>query len=52
MAALVSTVENIGGAVTSSGVPAEEYKVSAVGAGDQDMVYHINGKEVTKDEWT
>ena len=38
--------------MTPSGVLAEEDRVSAMGVGVQDMIYHINGKEVTKEEWT
>ena len=47
--ALVSTVENTRGVATPSGVPAKEDIVSAIGLGDQDVIYHINGKEVTKE---
>ena len=50
--ASVSTVENVGGAATPLGVPAEEDRVSVVGAGDRDVVYHINRKEVKKEECT
>ena len=49
--ASVSIVENTGGAATPSGVSTEEERVSVVGAGDRDVIYHINGKEVTKEEW-
>ena len=52
MEASVSTVENTGGTATPLGVLAEEYGVSAAGAGDQDVIYHINRKQVTKEEWT
>ena len=38
--------------MTPSGVPAKEDKVSVVGVADRDMIYHINEKEVTKEEWT
>ena len=41
--ALVSIVENTGEVVTPSGVPADEDKVSVVGAGDREVVYHIDG---------
>ena len=51
MEALVSIAKKTREVVKPLGVPAEEDRVSAVGAGDWDMVYHINGKEVTKEDW-
>ena len=50
--ASVSTVENTEEVVTPSGVPAKEDKVSTTGSADRDLIYHINGKVVTKEEWT
>ena len=50
VAASVSTVENIGGAATPFGVPTDEDRASALGS-DREVVFHINGKEVTKEEW-
>ena len=44
--------DRLGTSQTPSGVPVEEDRVSAVGAADRDVIYHINGKEVTKEEWT
>ena len=38
--------------MTPSGVPTEEDRVSTVGSADRDLVYHINRKVVTKEEWT
>ena len=52
MEASVSTVENTRGVATPSGVPAEGDKVSVVEKGDRYVVYQINGREVTKEEWT
>ena len=46
--ASVSTMENTGRDATPSGVRMKEDIVSVAGAGDRDMVYHINKKEVTK----
>ena len=45
-------VENTGGAATPSSIPSEEDKVSTVGSADRDLIYHINGKLVTEEEWT
>ena len=45
-------MENTGGAATPSGVPADEDRVSAMGASDREVVYHINRRMVTKEEWT
>ena len=50
--ASASTVENTGEATTPSGVPTEEDKVSTAGSVDQDLIYYIDGKVVTKEEWT
>ena len=47
-----SIVENTQGAATPSNIPVEEERVSTVGSADQDLIYHINGKVVTKEEWT
>ena len=47
-----SIVENTRAAVTSSNTPADEDKVSTVGSADRDLIYHINGKVVTEEEWT
>ena len=52
MEASISTVENTGGVATPSGVRTEEDRVSVVGAGDREVIYHINMKEVTKEDWT
>ena len=49
---LVSTVENTGEAATPSCIPTEEDGVSTAGSANQDLIYHINGKVVTKEEWT
>ena len=38
--------------MTPSCVPMEEDKISTTGSADRDLVYHINGKVVTKEEWT
>ena len=45
-------MENTGEATTPLGVATEEDKVSIMGLADQDLVYHINRKVVTKEEWT
>ena len=47
-----STVENTQAAATPSSIPAEEDRVSTTGSVDRDLDYHINGKVVTKEEWT
>ena len=52
VATSVSTVENTRGAATPSDTPAEEDKVSTAGSADRDLIYHINGKVVTEEEWT
>ena len=52
VAASVSIVESIGEAATPLGIPAKEYRVSIVGSADQDLIYHINKKVVTEEEWT
>ena len=46
--ASISTVENIGEVATPSGIPTDEDKVSVVGSANQDLIYHINKKVVTK----
>ena len=38
--------------MTPLGIPAEEDRVIAMTTGDLDVIYHINRKEVTKEEWT
>ena len=50
--ASVSTVENTRGATTPSDTPMEEDRVSNAGWADLDLIYHINGKVVTEEEWT
>ena len=50
--ALVSTVENTREAATPSCVLVEEDRVSTVGSADRDLIYHINEKVVTEEEWT
>ena len=50
--ALVSTVENTGEAATPLDILVEEDRVSTVGSADRDLIYHINGKVVIKEEWT
>ena len=52
VAASGSTVENTRGAATPSNTPAEEDRVSTAGSVDRDLIYHINGKVVTEEEWT
>ena len=52
VAASVSTLENIRGATTLSDIPVEEYRVSTTGSADRYLIYHINGKVVTEEEWT
>ena len=52
VAASVSTVENIGEVATPSGVPMEKDRVSTMGSAYRDLIYHINEKVVTKEEWT
>ena len=52
VATSVSTVKNTEGAVTPSDIPAEEDRVSTVGLADRDLIYHINRKVVTEEEWT
>ena len=52
VAASVSTMENTRGAATPSDIPAEEDRVSTTGLADQYLIYHINGKVVTGEEWT
>ena len=52
VAAPVSTVENTRGVATPSDIPAEEDRVSTTGSANRDLLYHINGKVVTKEEWT
>ena len=50
----MSKVEKTLGAATPSGVPVEGTpgdRVSSLGAGRLEVVYHIDGKEVTKEEW-
>ena len=47
-----STMENTGGAMTPSGVPMEEDRVGPTGSANQDLIYHINRKVVTEEEWT
>ena len=52
--ASVSTVEKTIGSATVSGVPEEGIprdKGSSMGASGSEVVYHIDGKEVTKEEW-
>ena len=51
MEASVSMVEKIGEAATPSGVPTDEYRASVVGVGEPYVVYSIDEKEVTKEEW-
>ena len=38
--------------MTPLGVPVEEDRFSAMEAADQNVIYHIQRKEVTKEEWT
>ena len=45
-------MENTRGAATPSTTPAEEDKVSTIGSADRDMIYHINKKAITEEEWT
>ena len=45
-------MENTGVVATPLGVPAKGDRFSAIGAGDQDMIYQINENEVIKEEWT
>ena len=52
VATSVSTVENTRGAATPSDIPAKEDKVSIAGSADRDLIYHINGKVLTEEEWT
>ena len=52
VATLVSTVENTQGVVTPSNTPTEEDRFSTVGSANRDLIYHINGKVVTEEEWT
>ena len=52
VAASGSTVENTRGAKTSSDTPTEEDRVSTAGLAYRDLIYHINGKVVTEEEWT
>ena len=33
-------------------IPTKEYRVSTTGSVDQDLIYQINRKVVTKEEWT
>ena len=44
-------VENTREAVTPSGVLADGDRASAMGGCELEVVYHIDGKEVTKEEW-
>ena len=37
--------------MTPSGVPKNEDRSSAVGLGEPEVFYHVDGKEVTKEEW-
>ena len=48
----VSTVENTRGDATPSDIPKEEDRVSTLGLADRYLIYHINGKVVTEEEWT
>ena len=52
LTASVSTVENTQGAATPSDIPAEEDRVSTAGLADRDLIYHINRKVVTEEQWT
>ena len=45
-------MENTGGVATPSGVPEDEYRASDMGVGGREVVYHIDGKKVTIEEWT
>ena len=47
-----STVENTRGVATPSNTPVEEDGVSTAVSTDRDLIYHINGKVVTEEEWT
>ena len=48
----VSIVENTQGATTPLDMPTEEDRVITMGLANQDLIYHINGKVVTEEEWT
>ena len=52
VAASVSIVENTRGVATPLDTPTEEDRVSTTGSADQDLIYHINEKVVTEEEWT
>ena len=47
-----STMDNTQGAATPSDTPAEEDRVSTTISAERDLIYHINGKVVTEEEWT
>ena len=54
MEASVSNLENTVGDVTPYGVPEEGIPIdrgSSMGTGGLEVVYHIDGKEFTKEEW-
>ena len=46
-----SPVERTGTVVTPFGVLADEDRASVVGVGELEVVYHVEEKEVTKEEW-
>ena len=48
--ASASIVERIGAVVTQSSVPVDEDRANAVEVGEPEVVYHIDRKEVTKEE--
>ena len=49
--ASVSMVEKTREVVTPSGVPVDRDRANVVGGGELQVVYHIDEKEVTKEEW-
>ena len=49
--ASVSMVEKIREVATTSGVPMDEDRASAMEVGEPKVVYNIYGKEVTKKRW-
>ena len=49
--ASISIVDNIRGDATPSGIPMDEYRVTVVGEGDREVIYHSNRRTATKEEW-
>ena len=47
-----STVENTRGDASPANIPVEEDRVSTTRSADRDLIYHINRKVVTEEEWT